>query len=106
MTFDWDAFRAAVAGVIAAREVSDRDAARGADVAPSTITRAIRHGDTASVENAAKLADWAGLSLDAFMTRRYPLATPRADDHRSVVAAMRASEAATLALRWMLGGQP
>ncbi len=103
-TFDWDAYRTAVAAVIQERGMSDREAARGAGVNSSLITRTIRHGNDASVENTARLADWAGLSLDAFMERSRPLASPFADEQRSVVAAMRASEAASMALRWMLGG--
>jgi transcriptional regulator with XRE-family HTH domain len=100
--FDWPAFRAAISGVIEARGLSDREVATGAGVAPSTITRAIRKGDNASVENTARLADWAGLALDAFVQRHTPLASPTADDTRNAVAALRASEAAAAALRLML----
>jgi hypothetical protein len=104
--FDWPAFRAAISGVIEARGLSDREAAAGAGVAPSTITRAIRHGDSASVENTAKLAAWSGLALDAFVQRHTPIASPRADDTRAAVAALRASEAAAAALRLMLTTTP
>lgn len=104
--FDWPAFRAAVAGVIEARGLSDREAAREAGVNHSLIARVIRYGDSGSVENTAKLADWAGLALDAFVQRRTPIASPTADGTRATVAALRASEAAAEALRLMLTTTP
>lgn len=100
--FDWPAFRAAISGVIEARGLTDREAARSAGINSSLITRAIRREDSASVENIARLADWAGLALDAFVQRRTPIASPTADGTRATVAALRASEAAAEALRLML----
>jgi transcriptional regulator with XRE-family HTH domain len=102
--FDWPAFRAAVAAVIEARGLSDRDVATQAGLVSSTITRTIRQGDTASVESVVRFADWAGLPLDAFVERRNPVASPLVDETRAAVAALRASEAAAAALRLMLGG--
>jgi transcriptional regulator with XRE-family HTH domain len=101
--FDWPAFRAAVSAVIEARALSDRDVARQAGVSSSTPSRVVRQGDTGSVESVVRLADWAGLPLDAFVQRRNPVASPTADETRAVVAALRASEAAAEALRLMLG---
>lgn len=103
-SFDQPAFAAAVAAVIEARGLSDRQCAEQCDVAPSTITRAIRQGKNPDVDNLAALADWAGLPVDAFIVRTRDIATPTMDDVRRTVAAMRASEAAAAALRLMLGG--
>lgn len=104
MMFDQPAFAAAIAAVIEARGLSDRDVARQVGVAPSTITRSIRQGKNPDVDSLAALADWAGLPVDAFIIRTRDIATPTVDDVRRTIAAMRASEAAAAALRLMLGG--
>jgi transcriptional regulator with XRE-family HTH domain len=103
-SFDQPAFAAGIAAVIEARGLSDRDVARQVGVAPSTITRSVRQGKNPDVDSLAALADWAGLPIDAFITRTREIATPTAGDVRRTIAAMRASEAAAMALRLMLGG--
>jgi transcriptional regulator with XRE-family HTH domain len=102
-SFDQPAFAAAIAAVITARGLSDRQAAEQAGLSPSTLTR-IRQGHNPDVDNLAALADWAGLPVDAFIVRTRPIATLLADDVRRTVAALRASEAAALALRLMVAG--
>jgi transcriptional regulator with XRE-family HTH domain len=104
-SFDQAAFAAAIAAVIAARGISDRQAAEQAGLAPSTINRMIRQGKHPDVDSLAALADWARLPVDAFIVRTNPLATPLVNDVRCTVAAMRASQAAALALALMLGGE-
>jgi transcriptional regulator with XRE-family HTH domain len=105
-SFDQPAFAAAIAAVIAARGLSDRQAAEQSGLAPSTITRAIRQGKCPDVDSLAALADWAQLPVDAFIIRTRAIATPLADDVRRTVAALRASEAAAVALRLLVGGAP
>lgn len=104
--FDQPAFAAAVRSVIQARDLSDREAARQAGIAPSTITRAIRGEHNPDVHSLARLADWAALPIDAFITRTRTIATPSADDPRRIVAAMRAAEAAATALALLLTDTP
>lgn len=103
-TFDQAAFAVAIAAVISARGLSDRQVADETGLAPSTITRAIRQGKNPDVDSLAALADWALLPVDAFVVRTRDIATPLADDVRRTVAALRASEAAALTLRLMVGG--
>ncbi len=102
-SFDQPAFAAAIAAVIAARSLSDRQAAEQAGLSPSTITRAIRQGHNLDVNGLAALADWAQLPVDAFIVRTRAIATPLADDVRRTVAAMRCAEAAAVALALLLG---
>lgn len=102
--FDQPAFAAAIAAMIDARGLSDRQAADQIGIAPSTITRVIRQRKNPDLDSLAALADWARLPVDAFIVRSREIATPRADDARRTVAAMRASEAAAAALGLMLGG--
>jgi transcriptional regulator with XRE-family HTH domain len=101
--FDTHAFAAAIAAVISARGLSDRQAAKQAGINPSTVTRAIRQGKNPDANSLAILADWAGLPVDAFIVRTRALATPLADDVRRTVAALRASEAAMAALSLLIG---
>lgn len=105
--FDSAAFASAIHAVIAARQLSDREVARQAGLSGSTITRTIRQGRSPDVEGFMRLADWAGLSLDAFIVRHRPI--PEASSvsqQRRVVAAQQAAEAAALTLRLMLDGGP
>lgn len=102
--FDQIAFSRAIAAMIEARRLSDRQAADQIGVAPSTITRVIRQGKNPDLDSLAAFLDWVKLSADAFIVRSRDIATPRADDTRRVIAALRASEAAAAALRLMLGG--
>lgn len=102
--FDQPAFAAAIAAMIRARGRSDRHAADQIGIAPSTITRVIRQGKRPDLDSLAAFADWAGVAVDAFVVRSRPIATPRADDTRRTVAALRASEAAAAALGLLLGG--
>lgn len=103
--FSQAAFAAAVAAVITARDVSDRQTAREAGVAPSTLTRCVRQGKNPDVDTLARLCDWAGLSLDAFVVRQRPIPeTPFVADQRRMVAAMQSADAAARALSLMLGG--
>lgn len=104
--FDGYAFGAAVQAVISARGLSDREVARQAGVSPSTVWRTIRDGKTPDVEGFMRLADWARLSLDAFIVRRQPIPEPPlTSQQRRIVAASQAAEAAALTLRLMLDGQ-
>jgi transcriptional regulator with XRE-family HTH domain len=103
-SFDQPAFAAAIAAVIHARGLTDRQAALQAGLSPSTLTR-IRQGHNPDVDNLAALADWAQLPVDAFIVRTRDIATPLVDDVRRTVAALRASEAAVGALRLLVGGQ-
>lgn len=105
-SFDQSAFAAAIAAVIHARGLSDRQTAEQSGLAPSTITRAIRQGRKPDVDSLAALADWAGLPVDAFIVRTNTLGTPLVYDVRRMVAAMRASLAAAEALGLMLGSEP
>lgn len=102
--FNQLAFAAAVAAVISARSITDREAARQAGVASSTLTRCIRQDKCPDVHSLAKLADWAGLSVDVFVVRQRQIPeTAFVVDQRRVVAAQRASEAAAQALAVLLG---
>jgi transcriptional regulator with XRE-family HTH domain len=102
--FDQAAFAAAIAAMIQAAGLSDAAAADQIGVSGSTIARVIRQGKNPDLDNLAAFADWARLPVDAFIVRSRPIATPTADDARRVIAAMRASEAAALALGLLLGG--
>lgn len=105
MSFDRDGFAAAVAAVITARSVSDRQAARESGIAPSTVTRCIRGPHRPDVDSLAALADWAGLPVDAFILRQRPIPdTPTVADTRRVVAARHAAQAAAETLGLLLAG--
>lgn len=102
--FDQAAFAAAVQAVIAARDVTDRAVARAAQLSSSTVTRTIRQGNAPDVEGLMRLADWAGLSLDAFIMRQWPIGeTPLVSEQRRLVAAQQAAEAAARTLGLLIG---
>ncbi len=101
--FDQEAFAAAVTAVIQARGLSDRETARQAGVAPSTITRTIRQGKRPDVDNLAALCDWAGLPVDAFVKRHRPIPeTPLVSHVRLIAAAHLSADAAAKALGLLL----
>lgn len=101
--FNHEGFRHAVQAIIAGRQLSDRDVARQAGLSSSTITRTIRQDKHPDVEGLMRLADWAGLSVDAFMMRHRPIPeAPSVSRQRNVAAAQQAAEAAALTLRLML----
>lgn len=103
--FDQEAFADAIQAVIAARDVTDRAVARATGLSPSTVTRTIRQGNSPDVEGFMRLADWAGLSLDAFIRRQRPIPeTPLVSEQRRIVAAQQAADAAAKTLRLMIGG--
>jgi hypothetical protein len=100
--FDMRAFVMAVGTIQAARGVTDDVmCAEAGGLAPSSITR-MRQGRSLSISSIALLADWSGLSLDVFMQRRNPVASPLADAQRRAIAAIRASEVALTLARSML----
>lgn len=104
--FDWDRFRLAIAVTITNRDVTDRSVANQLGIAPSTITRSIRHGETTTIETAARLADWAGLPLDAFTNRTQTIHHPTADQTRAALTALQAAVDATETLRHLLRHTP
>lgn len=99
--FDRDGFAAAVSAVVESRGISDRAVCRECGLSSSTATRIVRQGLMPDVTTLVRLADWAGLSVDAFVVRDRPLpATPLVYDQRRIAAAQQAARAAaeTLAL--------
>lgn len=105
MSFDRDGFAAAVAAIITARGITDRQAAREAGLAPSTITRCVRGPHRPDVDSLAALADWAGLPVDAFIVRRRPIPdAPTVIDTRRVTAAQQATAGAAETLALLLAG--
>lgn len=103
--FDQAAFASAFAGVISARGLSDREAARQAGVSASTITRCIRQAHRPDVDSLGLLVDWAGLPVEVFILRQRPIPdTPRVSETRRIIAAQSAAQAAAHALSLLLGG--
>lgn len=101
--FQRDAFASALRAVVETRGVSDRRVCREAGLSPSTAVRVINQGQMPSTESLVALADWAGLSLDAFVVRRRAIPeTPSVLDQRRVAAAQQAARAASEALALVL----
>lgn len=94
--FDQEAFSTAIAQVIRARGVTDREAAREAGVSSSTVTRCIRGDKCPDVHTLVALVDWAELPLEAFARRRRPLGhgTRGIGELARILAALRAAGAA------------
>lgn len=91
-SFDQETFAVAVGCVITARGLTDREAARQAGVASSTITRTVRQAFRPDVDSLAALADWAELPLDLFLRRARPLNEPGSlRELRRLVAALKAA---------------
>lgn len=66
--FDGRAFGRSVRSVRAYRRMSLRDAAGAAGVSFPTFSR-VERGQPAVVDNVARIAAWAGLSLDTYIER-------------------------------------
>lgn len=103
--FDQSRFAAVLSVVIAARGLTDRQVADQAGVAPSTITRTVRHDRNPDVTSFVRLCDWAGLSLDLFAVRTRPLGNPVADRQRRLVAAHDAARQALDIVSEFLAGE-
>ena len=103
--FDLRLFATAIRTVITVRGLTDSAAGRRAGVGPSTMTRVVRQGRTPDIATVAALADWAGLPLDAFITRRHPIReTPLTADVRRLVAAQQSAATASNQLAELLAG--
>ena len=96
--FDHQGFSTALRGIILARGVSLRSVAREIGVAQATMSRMFKSQTPPDVETLAKLADWSGLSVDAFIRRRQT--TFRTGD---VIQASVALEDALRTLRRIVG---
>ncbi len=88
--FDRVGFSRAITAVIRARDLTDKAAAFEIGVGPATLNRVIRLGKTPDIHNLALMVDWAGLPLEAFVTRTRPLVT---EDAARVRAVLEAAEA-------------
>lgn len=68
MTFDIDAFGARVLGVRQERNLTLRDAAAQVGVSFNTLYRAENGYPNMQINNVIRIAAWAGLSLDEYIT--------------------------------------